>query len=134
MLDLYRYHSQPEKLLHSEHEFYVGDYNGKKLFISSVQYEKKLKIQDGIEYCNTLNINNHSDWKVPSKDELVFIYEHTKNLKNPWYAFKRNLFSGYYSSTKYLKDMYYTVNFESGEVLTYDATEYPEYIRPIRLD
>jgi hypothetical protein len=133
MLNIYRYHTNPEKLLYHEDELYIGDYNGKKLFISSVEYEKKMKIQDGIEYCKSLNIGNH-EWRVPTKDELLFIYEHTKDLKNPRYVFKNNLFSGYYSTTKYLKQLYWVVNFDSGETSTFDAEEYPEYIRPIRLE
>jgi hypothetical protein len=133
MLNIYRYHTNPEKLLYHEDELYIGDYNGKKLFISSVEYEKKMKIQDGIEYCKSLNIGNH-EWRVPSKDELLFIYEHTKNLKNPRYVFKNNLFSGYYSTTKYLNALYWVVNFDAGETSTFDAEEYPEYIRPIRLE
>jgi hypothetical protein len=56
MLNIYRYHTNPEKLLYHDSELYIGDYNGKKLFISSVEYEKKLNILDGIEYCKSLNM------------------------------------------------------------------------------
>ena len=48
------------------------------------QYSKKNKIHwnDAVQYCNDLTIDNKSDWRLPSKGELLSIYSIKSKFKN----------------------------------------------------
>ena len=57
-------------------------------------YEKEW--YDAKAYCEELRLNNHSDWYLPSKDELINIYNKKYELKN----IKKYYYSYYWSSTE----------------------------------
>ena len=84
-LDLLKYHSNPSKLYGvttTDGElFNVGAFNGKQIWITSSKYETELSWNDAIEYCKKLNIDGHVDFRLPTKDELLFIYKNKSQLK-----------------------------------------------------
>ncbi|RLC40105.1 MAG: hypothetical protein DRH33_00955 [Candidatus Nealsonbacteria bacterium] len=68
-----------------------------------------LKWNDAMSYCNNLDWLGFTDWYLPNKDELVYLYQH------------RDILSGYgsdyyWSSTEYGSDYAYLVNFGNGYV------------------
>ena len=89
--------------------------------ISDIQYERELNWNDAIFYCQLLVIDDKCDWRLPTKEELNYIY----NSKNDLHG----LF--YWSSTEYdyLYAWYqsFTIGYQD-KYLKYT----PRGIRPVR--
>ena len=44
------------------------------------EYWKELNYYDGMIYCSILVIDNKKDWRMPTLEEIDFIYEHEYDL------------------------------------------------------
>jgi hypothetical protein len=90
--------------------------------------------KDAIIYCNTLVLDNNSDWRLPNKNELLSLVDYSKY--NP--AIKENIFknitsSYYWSSTtdsSYTSYAWY-VHFGYGNTF-YNYKYYSLYVRCVR--
>ena len=62
-----------------------------KIEVSPKEYERTLNWHDAMLYCSLLVIDDKCDWRLPTKEELNYIY----NSKNDFVG------SYYWSSTEY---------------------------------
>jgi formylglycine-generating enzyme required for sulfatase activity len=53
--------------------------------ISPKEYEKRLNWDDAMLYCQLLVIDNKNDWRLPSKEELDYIYHSKKDFAGYYY-------------------------------------------------
>ena len=61
--------------------------------ISPKEYERTLNWHDGMLYCSILTIDNKNDWRLPTTEELKYIYDSENDFDG----------SSYWSSTEYSK-------------------------------
>ena len=64
-------------------------------------------------YCSSLIAEEKSDWRLPSRDELVTMYKKKSSLQNTA-GFTAFGSSGYWSSTDYSSGLHWVVDFSSG--------------------
>lgn len=108
-LDLLKYHTNPAELFGVTVTdgclFNIGELNGKQIWITSLKYESKLNWNKAVEYCHNLTIDGYTDFRLPSKEELMFIHENKDALKmvldNQNGQFKIPVTHEYWSSTEY---------------------------------
>ena len=93
--------------------------------ISSKEYVRELNWYDCILYCQLLTIDNKNDWRLPTKDELEYIY-HSKNDFNGSY---------YWASTECTEDINnnhaWTLNFRDSSH-GHSPKNNIFYVRPVR--
>jgi hypothetical protein len=80
--------------------------------------------------CRELNLNGYTDWFLPSRDELLKLYQN-KNVLNNYHPTS----SVYYlSSTRELTSLMnaLTIQFTSGQVFPLNKTSFEGAVRPIR--
>ena len=53
--------------------------------ISTKEYERTLNWYDAMLYCQLLVIDNKNDWRLPTNEELLAIYEIAKDLERSLY-------------------------------------------------
>lgn len=53
--------------------------------ISPKEYETILNWNDAIKYCQSLVIKDKSDWRLPTVDELQYIYDSENDFTNSYY-------------------------------------------------
>ena len=89
--------------------------------------------EEAIEYCEALELGGHTDWRLPSFNELYTIADHTK--KNPAIdAIFQAIVSDYYwSSTTFVgnEDSAWGVVFNSGDDYG-DTKSSSNYVRCVR--
>ena len=90
--------------------------------ISSKEYEKQLNWDDAMMYCQLLTIDNKNDWRLPTKEELHYIY----NYENDFVR------GNYWSSDESDINCAWFVNFNNG--IQYIMSKHIIYYRarPIR--
>jgi hypothetical protein len=112
---------------------YVGDFNGYKYYLSPANGTRILTYTEAVNYCSSLVIDGHSDWCLPSKEELNFLYENRANLPSG----EGFVSSVYWSSTEASSTgasstgAWYQ-NFDSGGQYYSDGKPYSSYVRAIR--
>lgn len=81
----------------------------------------KMYWEDAIEYCEALNLDGHSDWRLPNINELNSIVDRSQNAPQVLSEFENTVDGAYWSSTSSVKSKHYAwiVGFETGRVLTY---------------
>ena len=105
-----------------------------------------------IDYCNAININRHTDWRLPTKDELKSLVvctnghpvplpdslwcsegDYSDNFASPTIdsAFQCHR-AGYWSSTVYGGGNAWFVNFYGGNSDLHDMVNNYEYVRCVR--
>jgi hypothetical protein len=57
----------------------------KNIEISPKEYEKHLNWDDAMMYCQLLTIDGKDDWRLPTKDELKYIYNSKKDFTGYYY-------------------------------------------------
>ena len=72
--------------------------------ISPKEYERELNWNDAIFYCQLLVIDDKCDWRLPTKEELNYIY----NSKNDFVG------SDYWSSTENFGNFAWSQDMSSG--------------------
>ena len=72
--------------------------------ISAKEYERILNWNDGMLYCQLLNIAGKNDWRLPTKEELNDIY----NSENDF------VFDFYWASTEYNGNFAWLQDMSSG--------------------
>ena len=90
--------------------------------------------QEAMDYCKTLELDGHSDWRLPSKTELLSIVDSTRRYP----AINVDIFpdtvsSFYWSSTTYANNTNYAwlVRFYNGDDYgNYKSSSY--YVRAVR--
>ncbi|MEA3455294.1 MAG: DUF1566 domain-containing protein, partial [Campylobacterota bacterium] len=87
---------------------------------------EKMNYNNAIAYCSNLTYLNHTDWKLPSKEELKAILELGRRDLNVKRAFKNIQEGIYWSSTKDRHDEAWYVDFDLGRYSTasYDREYY----------
>ena len=81
---------------------------------------------DAPSYCNNLTLCGYSDWRLPTKNELMQMY----NDRNSIGGFSDTY---YWSSSKQGTNSYYAVNFYNGAVEYHNGYQ-AFHVRPIRID
>ncbi len=91
--------------------------------------------KEAIEYCEELNIDGKTDWRLPSKNELVTIVDYTKYNLAIESTFQHTVPSAYWSSTS-IKEYYdyaWVVYFLDGSSFGYFKIESDNtYVRCVR--
>lgn len=118
MLNLYKYHSNPEKLMQnakSDDGLSLGTFLGKKIIIAQTSTEKYLNHADAIKYAEA-----SKNWRLPTIEELVHIYNYaTKTFHDDRYVFGDR---AYWSSTMGTdRDMAWVKNMHNGGQMDYYA-------------
>lgn len=143
-LDLLRYHTNPAGLygtIKTDDElFEIGEFNGKRIFLTPVKYEKKMKWIDAVEYCENLSIDGYSDFRLSNNEELKFIFQNQQKLLmvitvGGLVSFGNSFFgdSFYWSSTED-QDRAWILNMVNGSNTT-TPKNYPNcFVRPIRVE
>ena len=81
-------------------------------------------------YCSNLTAEGKSDWYLPSKDQLLTMYNNKSSLQNTA-GFTPFVSSWYWSSTVYSSGNHWIVNFNNGRTnYNFDTTNY--YVRCVR--
>ena len=93
----------------------------KNIEISPKEYEVELNWNDAMLYCSLLVIDDKCDWRLPTKEELNYIY----SSKNDFVG------SGYWSSTEYNGGGAWGQNF-SGGTQGYGGKGGGNYVRAVR--
>lgn len=88
-------------------------------------------------YCDGLNLGGHSDWRLPTKKELMSIVDYSIPYPGPTINttyFSNTKSSYYWSSTTYAKYPYgaWLVRFSDGFVGSYYKSHYDNYVRCVR--
>ena len=88
---------------------------------------------DAIDYCENLNFDGHSDWRLPNINELKSIIDRSKSNPAIVQGFKNIISSSYWSSTtrEDYKNYAWIVNFGDGSVYN-DNKDYNYYVRCVR--
>jgi len=91
----------------------------------------KMDYNKAVAYCNALNYLDHTDWKLPSKEELKAILDLGRRSINVKRAFKNIQEGIYWSSTKDRRNDAWYVDFDLGRYSTasYDHLNYVLCIR-----
>lgn len=110
-----------------EESIYVGDFNGYKYYLSPVNTESQKSWLQALEYCKSLTIDGHSDWHLPNKKELNFLY---KNKNNPPLAQGFRPYC-YWSSSEYSRFYAWNQLFTNG-FRYFDFKPNLGYVRAIR--
>ncbi len=78
-------------------------------------------------YASSLSLGGHSDWRLPSKYELLGLYQ------SPCKSLMEVVSDSYWSSTTYDYDTNcaWLVNFNYG-LVSYDVKSYRSYVRAVR--
>jgi hypothetical protein len=119
MLNLYKYHANPEKLNQTasspEAGFDMGVFLGKKIILSPKSSEKYLTHADAVKYAES-----SKNWRLPTIEELVYIYNYiTKTFHDDRYLFKD---AAYWSSTMGNdRDMAWIKHMQTGSQMDYYA-------------
>ncbi len=93
----------------------------------------KKKWSSAKSYCRNLTLAGHSDWRLPSYDELLTIVDYDRYKPAIMPGFQNVASSRYWSSSEYVSDAEYAwnVNFKDGNAG--DFTESDEgYVRCVR--
>jgi hypothetical protein len=90
--------------------------------ISPKKYESKLNWYDGMLYCQLLIIDGKDDWRLPTKDELDYIYHSENDF----------VFDFYWTSTEYNGHNAWSQNLSSGNQYDFSYKNYSYYVRPVR--
>jgi hypothetical protein len=110
---------------------YLGDYHGKKMILASKSLEHSGVTWDEAEqYVQELG----SGWKIPTKDEWVFIHDNT-NFVNSDYTFNAK---SYWTSDMTDKNLPWYYDIDNNKFSGYHVTSIPGYksyknVRPIKL-
>ena len=92
------------------------------LEISDTQYVKLLNWYDAMMYCQLLDIDGKNDWRLPTKEELDYIY-HSKN---------DCVGSLYWSATEGNGSNAWLQGLSSGLRGSYNLKRNSYYVRPVR--
>ena len=89
--------------------------------------------QDAINYCENLELNAYSDWRLPNVNELSSLIDDTKSSPAIPATFLNTDSSSYWSSTSLQGDTAnaWYVNFYNGNVY-YDSKTFNYYVRCVR--
>jgi len=70
--------------------------NANKLMWQKNSNQERVNWNEAIEYCNSLNLSEFNDWRLPSQEELLLLYDSSKN--DFFWSQDYNL-NGYWSNT-----------------------------------
>jgi hypothetical protein len=89
--------------------------------------------QEAIEYCEGLELEEHTDWRLPNINELKTIIDRSRYNPAIVSAFEQTSSSYYWSSTTYEggHEDAWAVCFDDGYV-SYDYKDYDYYVRCVR--
>ena len=108
-------------------------YNGHTYKVAPVA-NNELSWFDANNFCNNLTLCGYTDWRLPTKDELLQMYNDRNTIGG---FFVLSYPHVYWSSTQYSGNDYYIVRFSDGYVFTQNIYYYntPMFnVRPIRID
>jgi hypothetical protein len=103
-----------EQTVSSEESIYIGDFNGYKYYLAPSRLGYRESWQKAQDYCASLTIDGYSDWYLPNKEELNFLFQNVSG--------KHFISSNYWSSSEYLSPFAWAQNFLNGFQGTYDIT------------
>ena len=89
--------------------------------ISPKEYERRLNWNDGMLYCSLLVIDGKNDWRMPTKEELDYIY-HSENDFDDAFYWSSTEFNGYTAWNQFMS---------SGGQNNYFKNS-SNYVRPVR--
>ncbi len=89
---------------------------------------KKMHFYGAWDYCENLDFNKHTDWKVPTKEELRSLLELSRREVTVKHAFKNVLEERYWTSTEDRFEQAYYVDFDLGR---YSTAKYKKKYRVI---
>jgi len=103
----------------------VLDSKNKKIYNDSTP-SSKMDYDSAISYCEKMDYLGYSDWRVPTKEELIFLLELSRSHISIKHAFKNVQQGIYWASTKdRYRDAWY-IDFDLGRynTATYDHKYY----------
>lgn len=113
-----------------ESELVVKDSNG--LMWDKNGSDKEMTFADAEKYCKELTLGGFTDWRMPTRPELLTLVDDTKYNPAIKDGFKTRS-SYYWTSTPYAggSDGCWVVNFCGGHVYNYNRLSL-DYVRPVR--
>jgi len=87
----------------------------------------KMNYSSAIKYCQEMKFQGMTDWRVPTKDELISLLELSRSYISIKHAFKNVQQGIYWSSTKDRRGEAWYVDFDLGRYST-RAYEYKYYV------
>ena len=99
----------------------------KEAYDAHKEYDKVLRWKNAINYCKDLSLGGYTDWRVPSKDELMALYKNKNQLENV-------SSDSYWSSTTHASnnsDHAWSIYLSSGDQYSYSKST-SHYVRCVR--
>ena len=120
---------------------YLRDYDNNivedkitKLMWEDSENSQLMEMNEAINYCSNLALNNFKDWRVPSIQELqtIVVYNQNPSIDNDYFI---NTYPSYYWSSSYGlykdKEGIWTINFERGSI-DFRKKDSKAYIRCVK--
>jgi hypothetical protein len=94
--------------------------------ISPKEYEKLLNWYDAMMYCQLMMIDDKTDWRLPTKEDLNYIYNSENDFENDFVR------SSYWTPMEHDSDSAWIHAMNSG-IQGYNFNKnYLAYVRPVR--
>ncbi len=120
-------YGEQETINHPYNDLPTFTFNGQTYRVAPPATDK-MTWSDANTYCNNLTLYGHDDWRLPTKDELLQMYQERYSIG----GFNTG---SWWSKTIVTSDNHYYVNFNNGRASydTYDSY-FTRFVRPIRVE
>lgn len=88
--------------------------------IESNLFQYNFSHYEAVHKCDDLTLGSYDDWRLPTADELKFMYEHRNEIggfaQEEYWSSTKNIDEGNFQGSSAWNDGYVSINFSNGEV------------------